>query len=164
MLQPPRELSEEYLIPRDAYRQIAAERDALLEQNRILMSIGERAYTHAESLEIQVTDDSRFALSLMDQNEKLTAQRDALGAVCRLLLDFEFSTVMDMEGFPAAMRQLVTIRRAARKALQDNVDDIPLSDNDFPYPHRTRVCAGCGTAVYEDDLADGNLCHICIKS
>ena len=30
MTQPPEGLSEEYLIPRDAYRQIAAERDALL--------------------------------------------------------------------------------------------------------------------------------------
>ncbi len=192
MTQPPEGLSEEYLIPRDAYRQIAAERDALLEQNRILLSIRERAFTHAERLEIQVADDSGFALSLIDQNVKLTAERDALRDVCRSLLEFEFSAVMDTQGFPAAMRQLVTIRRAARKALQRNdenlefpgldapvslgyqdglerfcppVDSIPLIfDEFFPYPHRTRVCAGCGTAVHEDDLADGNLCHICIKS
>ena len=39
-----------------------------------------------------------------------------------------------------------------------------MTSDDQPYPHRTRVCAGCGTAVYEDDLADDNLCHICIKS
>lgn len=37
------------------------------------------------------------------------------------------------------------------------------NEPDPPYPHRTRVCSGCGTAVDEDDLADGNLCHICIK-
>lgn len=46
--------------------------------------------------------------------------------------------------------------------VEHGVTAVP-DEPDPPYPHRTRVCANCGTAVDEEDLADGNLCHICIK-
>lgn len=116
----PPELNEEYLIPRAAYRQLVAERDALLEQNRILQSIGDRALSRAEHLEIQVTDDSGFALSLIDLNTKLINQRDALLDMCQEFVDFQFSYHVGLDGLKAATDRYVALKRKARQVIEEN--------------------------------------------
>lgn len=107
-----------YLL--DELDSVRAERDALLEKSRILASIGERAITHAERLEIQVSDDSGFALSLIDQNAKLTAQRDALRAMCQEFIEFQFSHHLGLHGLKAATDHYVALKRKARQVIEEN--------------------------------------------
>lgn len=121
MNQKPIDFDEEFMIPRDVFRKIAAERDALL----LLVADLHKALEFARTRE-----RPSYAYEYLF-GKKSTQRKHAV------LLELD---------------KVV----GSRTVLSDQPDP--------PYPHRTRVCAGCGTAVYEDDLADDNLCHICIKS
>lgn len=71
-------------------------------------------------------------------------------------------TEQESQPAPVGKSGLARMIEEAAASIESQHTAVP-DEPDPPYPHRTRVCADCGTAVDEEDLADGNLCHICIK-
>ena len=136
---------DEFDVPRQAYRDIAKQLDTLKRQ-------------------LAEMEGERDALRKLVEDLKLGAEC-YLTAVSDLQAGYTPDTHPDWNAvqYLAGEAHAAILRANDVLGVDAGGDTAVPNEPDPPYPHRTRVCSGCGTAVDEDDLADGNLCHICIK-